>query len=529
MHTFTWLSTLLATSLIAVADQEPTALSVAAPVSEVMIYENGARITRRCTVELPAGTTRIRTELFDLPPGYRIGEDDLKVITAGISGEATVRSTRLVEATRTADQARLEALESSLDAVRQDLATAMRLIRNAQADIELLEGWGRMLLEDVEPGLETDTIDVDQLEARFGFISRKRMEILEIQEEAQATNRELLEQAEALENRLATERAGQAVAVAAIEIDSPGGESELSITWLEFLSDWNPELTIHVDTSTGRTVVEMHAEIANRTNTDWNGVTLGLTTANLGGDVPADVEPITVEIIESDEEDADTSPSGPESTEAMLSLNAPDSRQIFTLNQPASLAKGRGKLLVARYETTSQLDLIARPLVETDVWQRATIRNLSDFTFLPGPISLHLDGAFQSIPMLGGMIEPEEGFDIWLARVDDINIERRIIEQETVKTGLLGGGRLSRTRFQIALRNQGTDALTVQVEDRMASTLSDEIEVSLKNVTPPLEPTLGEQPRSGILRWIVDVPPLLIEWTVTVSHSADVETTLIPD
>ena len=42
------------------------------------------------------------------------------------------------------------------------------------------------------------------------------MEILEIQEEAQSTNRELLEQAEELENRLATERAGQAVAVAAI-------------------------------------------------------------------------------------------------------------------------------------------------------------------------------------------------------------------------------------------------------------------------------------------------------------------------
>jgi len=534
VQTIALLSILLLNTVAPALAGERDGIVVDAPVSEVMVYDNGARVTRRSTVELPEGLSILKVELFDLPGGDRIGEDDLKLITTGIDGRSRILSTRLVEEVRKPQPARLQAIETSLSMIRTELAGSLRLMRNAQADIELIEGWGRQLLEELKPAEAGGVIDLGQLETRFEFISRKRMEILEVQEEAQTANRELLEQAEELEGRLATERAGQPVVVAEIEVESPGGTCELRITWLEFLSDWDPELTVHVDTTTGRTTVEMHAEIANRTNTDWNGISLGLTTASIGGETPSSVRPMTVRIVDADEDEP------AEAIGAREQSPPTADRLLYTLEQPATLKQGRGKLLVGRYETTSKLDLIARPLVEPSAWQRASVRNLSGFTFLPGPISLHVDGAFKSMPILGGMIPPQETFDLWIQRIEDVGIERSILEQETIKTGLLGGGRLSRTRFQIALRNLGTTTREILIEDRMAWTESEDIEVSLRNVTPPLhedERALGLREESGILQWLVQLPPrsgaedppVIVDWTVNVSHSADVDTTRIPD
>jgi hypothetical protein len=142
------------------------------------------------------------------------------------------------------------------------------------------------------------------------------------------------------------------------------------------------------------------------------------------------------------------------------------------------------------------------------------------------------------MPALDQKVNPDETFNIWFSELKGIEIEREILERETVKTGLLGGGRLTTTRYRITIRNDRPKTMKIIVEDRMPISRSEDIEISLKNVMPQLstDPAyLDGERQLGILRWEVTLPPgspdavpLSIEWTVNVSRSSEVDTTPIP-
>ena len=131
-------------------------------------------------------------------------------------------------------------------------------------------------------------------------------------------------------------------------------------------------------------------------------------------------------------------------------------------------------------------------------------------------------------------------FIVWFGELRGISIVREVIERETVKTGLLGGGRLTTTRYRIRIRNERPNPMKIVVEDRMPVSRSEDIEVSLKNVAPPLSTRpdyLVKDRPNGLLQWTIEAAgrnpeepdaETTIEWTVSVSHSSEVDTTPIP-
>ena len=169
---------------------------------------------------------------------------------------------------------------------------------------------------------------------------------------------------------------------------------------------------------------------------------------------------------------------------------------------------------------------------------QAVLTNPRDLLLLPGPVALGIDGTYIGETRLQSTVQPGMSFEVAYGPMPEISVERSVIERTQENTGLLGGGRRTRTSYRIEVLNNGTNPVELMLEDRMPLSENGDIEIALKNVSPPLSTDAGylETLRpSGILRWDIALPaggpdaePVVIEWTVDVSHSADLDTTPIP-
>ncbi|MDG2030525.1 MAG: DUF4139 domain-containing protein [Phycisphaerales bacterium] len=510
----------------------PQLTELDAPITEVVVHKNGARVTRETTLELPAGRSRLSIDLFRLPEGENLGGDELEVVSA-TTGEATrILSIGLEERTRQPTAEQVDALDERISSLEIELTSARQLEVNAQADLDLLDVFGRRLVEDSGSVVGTDVLNLELLEQQLEFISGKRMAILQVQEASRTVMAQLTRALDSARKQLTETGRTQRVATAQIEVDSTGGEETIKVTWLEFRSSWSPELSVRTDESEGSTTLQLHANVSNRTNSDWNGIRLLLSTTDLRGGAPRDIEPVSVDTVEEDE-DSETTPPPRKIAEATSEMVT-----VYTIDQPTFLDQGDGKLLVKSFQSDCLLEAIMRPVTQAGAWSRGSIKNTSELVLLPCSMRLYLDNQFVGMPALDRKVDPGETFNIWFSELEGMEIEREILERETVKTGLLGGGRLTTTRYRITIRNDRPKTMKIIVEDRMPISRSEDIEISLKNVTPELstDPAyLDGERKLGILRWEVTLPPgspdavpLSIEWTVNVSRSSEVDTTPIP-
>lgn len=515
-------------ALAAVAGPASGGDVVIAPVSSVEVHEDGARITRRCTLDLPQGRSTLEVDLHELGPDP-LDPGALETISATARGENRVVTLRLDERNRSAPAERLAELESAVRAARDSVRTARRLERNALADLELIEALGRGLLEEARTA--EGQADLDRFEERMAWISARRLGVLEVLGTAEEVARAGRDELAAREAALLEAERGPRLATVILELEGPGGRESIDVTWLDARAGWSPELTIRADQASGSAEVEVHANVLNGTGTDWRDVDLTLSTGRLRGDEPRAVESIEIDVLEDDADPEVATPSIP---------TAPVSLTIDDLPAPVTLPRGEGRLLVQRFRSRCLLEAIMRPVLRDGAWSRGTVLNSSGRVLLPCATALYLDDEFVGMPRLERTVAPGESFAVWFGELDGLAIEREVLERETVTTGLLGGGRLTRTAFRITITNERPDGLNLVVEDRMPTSGSDDIEVSIRSVSPPLsnEPGYLEGARErGILRWAIAIPgrnaegapgSATIEWTVNVSHSAEVETTPIP-
>jgi hypothetical protein len=228
---------LIATLLPVQAGEDvPQLTELDAPITEVVVHKNGARVTRETTLELPAGRSRLSIDLFSLPEGKNLSGDELEVVSA-TTGEATrVLSIRLEQRTRQPSAEQVDALDERISSLEIELTSARRLELNAQADLDLLDVFGRRLVEDSGSVVGTDVLDLELLEQQLEFISGKRMAILQVQEASRAVTVQLTRALDSARKQLTETSRTQRVATAQIEVDSTGGEETIKVTWLEFLS-----------------------------------------------------------------------------------------------------------------------------------------------------------------------------------------------------------------------------------------------------------------------------------------------------
>lgn len=523
-----WTATLAGTS-----PAEETEL-ITAPLSRVTVFPNGAELVHRGTTTLPTGTTQLLAALFE-GSANDYSTIGMQVATTG----AQVQGFSLVNHRRPAAPQEIAALQTEIDAADEAHHTAVARASNAQSDLKLLDDVAGRMAEGAA------TLERPALIELLDFLSQRRAKFIEDHRRQIQAAQRLQETLDSLRSRQLALQEGTPIVCASLLLNSAGGDTVVTIT-RSGAGKWNPIYQVRRASGGERATTTMSASVTNNSALDWSNVELILSSAgpNPHG-LLAGITPVVVDEARDNKSGATALSEAIESDDHIAfgrqmqtsygaGLSQAGIVSTYTLGDPATVKRGvQRQLPIARFTSACFLEAVARPTVSDDVVQQLNLKNDSPLLMLPGEVQLFVDGTFVGRTFLG-LVAAGESFSLSNGPMPGVRMTRTILERTTVKTGLLGGGRLTSTRYRIELENLQPDPLEVILEDRMPESRTSEIEVVLKNLTSALSTNaayLANDRPLGILRWDLTLPPsasTTIEWTITVSRSADLKITPIP-
>ena len=510
---------LLAPCLAATAANDP--IELPAPLTGVTVFPEGALIEHRVQLQLPAGRSRVTMVLEDrLEEGE--GEapaDRYRFATSGCQLiESSVQTVRIPTS-----NALIENHQRALAEQSRQVHSAQTMVESAQSDLEMLEAMARTMAEQV------DVSDRDSMNTVYEFLAERRRLNTDALVQAEHRLAEANEALRELEEQATRLQRGNTrlQAMLLVESKASGMVQLLATSFLE-AAGWTPQLRITRSNATELAEVTVLANVTNDTSRDWQEIALTLSS-----DQRRDFQPLDgVQIAPIDEQRGDEVPQ-PLETPAIDAFAGHSLRATHPLPNPTTIhSKQRKAVLLERFETPCQVRHQARPTVDPHCHVQTMLRNETAQLMRRAPVSLFLDGQMIGRTTIED-VAPGDPFLISWGIRPNLEIDRTLVEQRSIRTGLLGGGRLTTLRYQTTIRNLEPEPLEVILEDRLPTPLSDKIKVSAIEFSQL--PDVAPEQADGRIIWTVqvpaggtDAPPTTLEWTIEVTHSADLRTTPIP-
>ncbi|AXH90403.1 mucoidy inhibitor MuiA family protein [Micromonospora aurantiaca] len=499
-------------------------VEIDAPVVGVTVYPDRARVTRRGRVRLAAGDHRVR--VAPLPLGLR--RDSIRV---GGRGAVTVLGVD-VAAWRQARSTDAQVIE--LEQRRRDLADELAEVGDTDA-IEDQRGefltrlaeraggtYARALAAgDAAPAdvaAFTDSVagQLAESRARRRGLARRRIELAE---ELAAVDREL----DAARGKREPDRLAAEVSVS-VEADET--EVELELTYLVDGARWTPsyDLRLVEDTMT----VTWFGLVSQGTGEDWPECELQLSTARpaAASGVP-ELSPWYLDRFRRQPPMAvsaasfggvvpppapGAAPAGrpraaraaaPAVRESVAEVEQGVTAATYRPARPVAVpADGSAhRVTIAVLELPARLDHVSVPVRAAEAHLRATVRNTSDHTLLPGPASVFHGADFVAATRLKTWA-PGEETELALGVDDRLRVERKL-SRRTESKATLGSTRRREVEYRITVANHTPRPATVEVQDQLPVSRDEAVVVRETALTPPP----AERTELGELTWRLSLAP----------------------
>jgi len=503
------------------------------PVS-VTVFPDRARVRRSGHVKLEPGIQRL--EIKDLP--LALIPDSVRATGRGAARAKLLGvTTRLENFVETpAEVAReLETLIQSTEDSDADLAARAAVLEKEQKYLEGLAAQSEMFAR----GLALRNRTPEEQGGIYAFI-RSRMEAG--QAEMLRITRERRELAKTLDRlrrdlrNLQSARPKQRY-VATVELDvSVAGEFDLELTYVVNHAGWQPLYDLRLS---GLTLEATYlAQVAQNTGEDWPDVALALSTAQPALSLtvpelnpwyiapkppPLPVAPAmpkrapgplamaagaVAAVVPTPAPQARLAGAEPVEEELAIEAAAVSEAGAALTYQLAARAGIPGsneprKVTVAVFSLKPELDYVTAPRREQNVYRRATVKNDSPYTLLPGKAQL-----FEGDEYLGAtrleFTAPNQEFELVLGADERVRVERELAARDVDKT-FIGDRRRIRYAYTIEVENLRDAPQTIFVRDQLPVSRDEQIKVRLEAADPkPVEHTELNQ----------------LEWKLTLGKSA---------
>jgi hypothetical protein len=178
------------------------------------------------------------------------------------------------------------------------------------------------------------------------------------------------------------------------------------------------------------------------------------------------------------------------------------------------------KTTVAVLTMNAKLDYLTIPKITPEVYLRATITNTSEYTLLPGAMSIFHGEDFIGKTQLA-LIAANEDFKVQLGIEERLKVERKLVKREASKR-FIGNKRLLSYRYQLTVTNLLLTSAKISLSDQIP--IARDETVKILNVLYTPEPS--EKTDLGILTWTFDlaanaVQTLHLEFTVEYARDSD--------
>ncbi|WFE38203.1 DUF4139 domain-containing protein [Micromonospora sp. WMMD998] len=496
-----------------------------APVVSVTVYPDRARVTRRGTLRLPAGDHRVR--LAPLPSGLR--HDSIRV---GGRGAATVLG---VDVTARRQAHSTDAQVVGLEQRRRELADELAEVEDADGVEEQRDAFLTRLAEraggtyaralaagdaapaDVAAFTDSVAAQLSDVRSRRRGLARRRTELAE---ELAAVDRDL----DAARGKREPDRLAADVTVSVADDDA---DVELELTYLVDGARWQPSYDLRLvdDTMT----VTWFALVSQGTGEDWPECELRLSTARpaatagvpelspwyldrlrpappraAAADLPIGMSPPAA---------PGAAPTGvgfarsvahrPRVRESVAEVEQGVGAATYRPARPVAVpADGSAhRATIAVLELPARLDHVTVPIRAAEAHLRATVRNTSAHTLLPGPAAVFHGADFVAATRLPTWA-PGEETELALGVDDRLRVERKL-HRRTETKATLSSTRRREVEHRITVANHTPRAATVEVRDQLPVSRDEAVVVRETTLAPPP----AERTELGELTWRLSLAP----------------------
>lgn len=495
-------------------------LRVASRVEAVTVFPDGASITRRFAVEVPAGDHVL--VLDDLP--LAVDAASLRVAGAG-TGQLTIGSVdaRQQRATERPDPAAIRRLEVLRDErLSLDDRIAAERVRKRAAEALVAP----TTLAGGERGLNVGEARQALAAALEETLAADRA-IREAEQRQRGLDREIAE-AEAGVRAQPPRRLEARVTVEA----QAAFKGELTLSYAVRGARWTPVYDARLSTAGARPVLELvrRAEIRQQTGEDWSDIALTVSTARVarGGSVPV-LPSLVIRYQEPEralggaprssampapaapaarmrQEDQATALAG-RVAEAEAVVDMGGFQASFAIPGRTTIPSGDSARALRIGTSAIEPQLVSRvvPSLDTTAFLEARFKHAEDVPLMPGRVSLYRDGVFAGRAALAAATREDE-VKLGFGPDDLVRVEHHVVRRTDGSAGIITSSKTEEQEFRIVLRNGAQAPRRVVVEDRMPVTEVQDIVVeALSGMTAPT--ARDADGRRGIVAWSFDLAP----------------------
>jgi uncharacterized protein (TIGR02231 family) len=499
-------------------------LEARSTIDSVIVYPDGAAVTRVIRADLPGGDSVLLAR--DFPPG--LDPASLRVEGQGgarlVIGAIDARPPRAERPPLSPDlENRIEALKDEHGGLDDKIAAATARRKFAQrfadsAPAGLGEKGEARPLAEWRAAFAAVAEEVAAADADIRGAKVRQREI----------DRELA--------RLDAERTANPPRKMEVRIDlaaDAATSATFRVTYTVRGARWAPLYDARLDTG-GRErkpALELtrRAEIVQQSGEDWSDVALAVSTVRTakGGNAP-ELGPLLVRYLEPPRPVAEPAPPAPPLLEERRDANKvakkdraldsvaggyspADEREatadtggfqaVFRIPGRVSVATNEGAKSFRISTATLAPDLLVRtaPALDAAAWLEASFKQAEDAPLLPGRVALYRDGIFVGRGQMA-LTPKDEIVRLGFGVDDKIKVARAMLRKNESSSGLISTTKTDEREFKITVRNGHDAPIRVTVEDRLPVSEIDEVKVeTLPSTTPPTERDLRD--RRGVLAW----------------------------
>ncbi len=489
-------------------------------VEAVTVFPDGASITRRLIVEMPAGDHVLI--LDDLPLAADAGS--LRVAGAGTGtltiGAVDARQQRATERPDPAAVRRLETLRDERLSLDDRIAAERVRKRAAEALV------APTTLAGGERGLNVGEARQALAAALEETLAADRS-IREAEQRQRGLDREIAE----IEARVRAQPPRRLEARVTVEAQA-AFKGELTVTYAVRAARWTPVYDARLATTGARPSLELvrRAEIRQQTGEDWQDIALTVSTARVaqGGTVPmlpslivryqeperalgGAPRPSTMPApaapaVRMRQEDSATALAGRVAEqEAVVDMGG--FQASFGIPGRTSISSGDNARALRIGTGTIEPQLVSRvvPSLDTTAFLEARFKHAEDVPLMPGRVSLYRDGVFAGRAVLAAATREDE-VKLGFGPDDLVRVEHHIVRRTDGSAGIISSSKTEEREFRIVVRNGAQAPRRLVVEDRLPVTEAQDIVVeALTGMTVPT--SRDTDGRRGIVAWSFDLAP----------------------
>ena len=510
--------------------------SQSSKITNVVVYQQGAKITREAFIKLIPGTNEI--VLSDLTTNIDQNSIQVKLAGSGIILSAT-SNLRTLENTEI--PIRTKRLEDSIQSINKEL-----IWLSSQKTV--YQGEEKLIAANQNLRSEKEGVSVEEIIRLSEFYRKRLLDIHEKIFSIDIKSEQLQKEKSLLQVKLNQLRHSEKkiVGEVIVQVSSKTTQTQkIRFSYLTYQAGWTPSYDVRADDAKKPLDLMYKANVFQSTGKDWNNVKMTISTGNpMANNNRPIMNPWYIDFAHSWNYGAQVQyKKSAAMTQNMYQRTmAPevlaDEEMAFeaeipytveqTLNRMSAeytidvkqkiLSDGKNHIVpIQTYELNSSFTYHAIPKLDKGAYLIAKVADYGQFNLLPGPSNLFFEGMYIGQSYLNP-VATVDSMLLSLGQDSKINIKRTKLKDFTEKQ--IVGGNVKETRgFEILVRNNNTFPIEIEVMDQLPISKQKDIEVK------PLDIGSAELDKNyGSLLWKLALKPgetKIIKFSYQVKYPKD--------